>query len=160
VDLIAERRAKAVVTWGTPLLAELELLFKGLGIGATTVEGTDEGSRAETRKALISANLGITEADFAIADIGALVLLSGERQSRLVSLLPPVHVALVRATAVVPTLAHLLPLLGEAGPEAPGPLASAVTFISGPSRTADIEANRVIGIHGPIEVHAVILEYL
>ncbi|MFQ5872400.1 MAG: lactate utilization protein C, partial [Dehalococcoidia bacterium] len=125
-----------------------------------SVAGTSRPCQSEGRAAHIAAVLAITEVDYPFADTGSLVLLAGEHQSRLVSLLPPVHVALLKPSAIVPSMADLLPVLNAAARENPGRLSNCITFITGPSRTADIEKTLTVGIHGPTEVHLLILEYL
>ena len=113
----------------------------------------DESSRSEQRDALINADMGLTEVDYAVADIGSLVLRASGPQSRLASVLPPIHVAIVASDRIVASLAHLLPLLNSSEK-----LPSAVALVTGPSRTADIETIRTVGIHGPVELHVVILD--
>src|SRR5207237_3511101 len=93
--------------------------------------------RPENSTGLVfGADIGVTTASYGLADTGALVFLSSPQQHRLDSLVPPVHVALLHASGLVPGLRELLPMLRAAGRfEAH----SAITFIRGPSRTADVE---------------------
>ena len=97
---------------------------------------------------LSSADIGITGADFAIADTGTLVLLSGPKQPRLTSLLPPVHIAILEKENIVVDIHALFARLGEFY-ENFDRLCSCISFITGPSRTADIELNLTLGVHGP-----------
>ena len=97
---------------------------------------------------LASADIGITGADFAIADTGTLVLLSGPEQPRLTSLLPPVHIAILEKESIVPNIHALFARLGKSY-ENYDKLCSCISFITGPSRTADIELNLTLGVHGP-----------
>ena len=97
---------------------------------------------------LASADIGITGADFAIADTGTLVLLSGPEQPRLTSLLPPVHIAILEKETIVPNIHALFARLGKSY-ENYDKLCSCISFITGPSRTADIELNLTLGVHGP-----------
>ncbi len=94
--------------------------------------------------------LGVSGADAALADSGALVLVAGPGRGRLVSLLPPVHVAVVPIDRLVSSLGVLLE-------DRPGLLdeASNVVAIAGPSRTADIEMTLTHGVHGPKHVYVV-----
>ena len=101
---------------------------------------------------LMRAQIGVTFADFAIADTGTLVLVSGEERHRLVSLLPPIHVCLLDPDRIVANLTELLRQTGEhhySYEFAP----NAMTLITGPSRTADIEHTVTTGVHGPRELH-------
>ena len=110
-------------------------------------------NRAELKAACASAPVGITSAHYALAATGTLVMLSSDEEQRLVSLLPPAHIAVLPASRILVNLDELfikIPL--------PGEVTSALIFITGPSRTADIEQILVRGVHGPGEVHVVIVE--
>ena len=98
-----------------------------------------------------SADVGITGCDAAIAETGSIVFLSGPGRSRTVSLLPPFHIAVVRRDQVVFTMEEFL-----AANAARVQQAASCTFITGPSRTADIELTLTLGIHGPGRVAIVI----
>ena len=91
----------------------------------------------------------VSEARYALADTGSVVLLSTD-EPRARSLLPWVHVTIVREDRIVPDLATLFERLG---PDLP----SSVAIVTGPSRSADIEQRLAVGVHGPGEVHVVLL---
>ena len=158
-ELVSSRGIEKVVRWKTPLLEEVEQALVKDGATVTTIGAAPEDpkARAEVNQAIIDADLGITEVDYAIADTGTLVLFTGEDRSRLVSLLPPLHIALLRPSVIVPSMAELLPVLSAYAREDPRSLGSCITFITGPSRTADIEKVLTIGVHGPKELHLLIL---
>ena len=105
-----------------------------------------------SRDACAQADIGITSADFALADTGTIVLLAGAGESRLVSLLPPVHVAVFPRSAILTGLDELFSVVPN-----PAAQTSSMVLITGPSRTADIEQILVRGVHGPGTVHAVIV---
>ena len=109
------------------------------------------------RQEAAAAGLGITGADYAVAETGSVVLLPRRGISRLVSLLPPVHLALVRPQDVVESLDDLFLLRRLEYHRNGGEMGSYLNFITGPSRTADIEQTLVEGVHGPKEVHMVLL---
>jgi L-lactate dehydrogenase complex protein LldG len=98
----------------------------------------------------MTADLGITGAGYGLADTGTLVLLASEVEGRLASLLPPVHLAVITADQIVADLTELFFRLTQ-------PPSSCLTFITGPSRTADIELTLTVGVHGPKELHVVVL---
>ena len=98
-------------------------------------------------------DVGITTAQAAIAETGTLVLDSASERHRLVSVVPPVHIAIVAASRIFATLGETLAML-QSGRE----VSPAITFITGPSRTADIELTLTIGVHGPQELHVIIDE--
>ena len=95
-------------------------------------------------------DVGISTAQAAIAETGTLVLDSAEERHRLVSLVPPVHIAVVNASVIVETLSDALTLLQKKE------ISPAITFITGPSRTADIELTLAIGVHGPRELYVIV----
>lgn len=100
---------------------------------------------------------GITDVHAAIAETGTLVCYADAGHSRGLSLVPPVHVAIVRKSDIVPDLIDFYGRLkGIAGAE----LSSSMTFITGPSKTADIEGELVVGVHGPGQVHVMVVENL
>jgi L-lactate dehydrogenase complex protein LldG len=101
-----------------------------------------------------TAQCGVVEATAAIAVTGTLVV-DTNRSGRLVSLLPPVAVFVVRLSSVVPLTGDVLRSHGERW--AGGPPTN-VVLITGPSRSGDIEMSLVVGVHGPGEVHAVLVD--
>ncbi len=116
-----------------------------------------KGGPGAFRDAMAAADLAITGADYAVAETGSVVVLPRRGLSRLVSALPPVHVALVRPQEVVATLDDVFLLRRLEYYRNGGDMGSYLNFITGPSRTADIEQTLVVGVHGPREVHLVLL---
>ena len=110
------------------------------------------GIQAEARAAEGSDLVGITGAFCAIAETGTLMLLSGSNTPAATSLLPETHIAVVRTGRIVRGMEDAWNLLRSEH----GALPRAVSFISGPSRTADIEQTLVLGAHGPYRVHIVL----
>jgi L-lactate utilization protein LutC len=103
------------------------------------------------KEQLFAADLGITGVDWLIAETGSIVLCSRPGQARSLSLLPPVHIAVAERGQILPDLFDLF---------TPGRVDSQpanVTLITGPSKTGDIELKLVTGVHGPGEVHVVIV---
>ena len=110
--------------------------------------------REQLREACAEADIGITSADYVLADTGTLVMLSSPEEARLISLLPPVHLAIFPSRRILTGLDELLTVLPN-----PAQQTSSMVLITGPSRTADIEQILVRGVHGPGEVHAVITDF-
>ena len=106
---------------------------------------------APNAKDIFRFDVGISTAQAAIAETGTLVLDSAHERHRLLSLVPPVHIAIVDASRISATLGETLSRL-QSGNE----LSPAITFITGPSRTADIELTLTIGVHGPQELYVII----
>jgi L-lactate dehydrogenase complex protein LldG len=122
--------------------------------GIASIPGVESGfaDAAKLREACASADLGITSADYALADTGTLVLLSSAEEARMISLLPPVHLAIVPRERLLAGLDDLFTRLPD-----PAAVTSSLVFITGPSRTADIEQILVRGVHGPGEIHVVLV---
>lgn len=97
--------------------------------------------------------VGISGCFCAIAETGTLMLLSGAATPASVSLLPETHIALVPAARIVATMEDAFALLRTER----GALPRAVNFVSGPSRTGDIEQTIVLGAHGPCRVHLIVI---
>ncbi|MCL4401331.1 MAG: lactate utilization protein, partial [Acidobacteria bacterium] len=122
--------------------------------GVADLPGVRTGvtAREELRELCIDSAVGITCADYALADTGSIVLFSSAEEARMISLLPPVHIALVPRERILTGLDELFTLAPK-----PADRSSAMVLITGPSRTADIEQILVRGVHGPGEIHAVIV---
>ncbi len=125
----------------------------------TLEDGISDSERDEMRsvhkKEVFRTNVGITGGDYVIAETGTLVIHPKKEVSRLVSLAPPVHIAVMKRGQVLPSLDELFLL--EHVDLNTGDRHAAMNLISGPSRTGDIEATIVHGIHGPIETHIVLV---
>ena len=111
------------------------------------------GLTIEARPSHAEDKLGITGVFCALAENGTLMLLSGETTPATTSLLPETHVAVVPFSRIVRTMEDGWDLLRRER----GVLPRQVNFISGPSRTADIEMTLVLGAHGPFRVHVILV---
>ena len=118
--------------------------------GATLLEDPPTGE-------LFDCDVGISSAQWGIAETGSLVLESRSERHRFVSLIPRVHIALLPADRICETLGEALERTREDGEAGTVPSA-AVTLVTGPSRTSDIELTLAIGVHGPEELHVIVLE--
>lgn len=137
-----------------------ELLSQKLGIEvAPDAQGIVKLARREMRKYFSEADIGISGANFAVAESGTLVLVSNEGNARLVTSLPPIHIAIVTTEKFVETLEEATALVKTLIAASSGmKMTSYISFITGPSRTTDIEKELIIGVHGPQEVHIIILD--
>ena len=111
------------------------------------------GVAMEVRPARESDKVGVTEAFCAIAETGTLMTLSGANTPPVTSLLPETHIAVLRVSQIVTAMEEAWQRL-RATPDYPP---RAVNFISGPSRTADIEQTLTFGAHGPYRVHVILV---
>jgi len=112
------------------------------------------GLDAQARAACGDDAVGITGAFAAIAETGTLMLLSGPHTPATVSLLPETHIAVVERARIVATMEEAWDRLRAEHAALP----RAVTFISGPSRTADIEQTITLGAHGPYRVFIIVVD--
>lgn len=102
--------------------------------------------RQLNRGKIEQADMGISEFDFGIAQLGCIVQDASDLHTRLVSMLPPIHLALLPTPALVESFADALEVIQKVYKENIPPYLS---FITGPSKTADIERELTIGVHGP-----------
>ena len=132
--LVTEQQIHQATLWPTPLLKQLRLAetLQALGVGLVSPNAD--------RHVIAECDLGITEADYLLAETGTLVLRSSAERPRAVSLTPRVHLALVTPAAL---RADLHQVFAEAK-DSPY-----LVFITGPSRTSDIELTVTLGVHGP-----------
>jgi len=134
---------------------------RALWASGSFLDGLDRTSMARdgsisfevTREAAALAKVGVSQMDYAIAETGTLVQACTSAEQRVVSMLPPVHIAIVPSSRILPDLRALL---ARMSPKDFGYLA----FITGPSRTADIERVLTIGVHGPERLHVVCVDDL
>jgi len=114
-----------------------------------SIAGTDKGT---LRRLCAESDIGITSADYALADTGTLVMLSSREEPRMISLLPPTHIAIVPKDRIIGNLDELLTVLPK-----PAGQTSSMVLITGPSRTGDIEQILVRGVHGPGELNVIVV---
>ncbi len=157
IQVASSHKTRLAIGWDVALIEEIGLVtrLEKADIRFFTGDGGDAGDFAELAA---SADVGVTTVDYALADTGTLVLRTGSGRARSVSLLPPVHIALVKPAQIIPGLDELFPLLADQYSQSNGRPDSALTFITGPSRTADIELTLVVGVHGPQELHVILLD--
>lgn len=154
VSLAREIGAKAVAL-GSGIASDMDALGEALERADFKIVRTNpvaDTERAAMRSRVADADLGIVDADFAIASTGTLAVASTPDRPSSLTLLPPASLAIVQIDRVMPNLAALL---GALGPN--GVAANRLTLITGPSRTADIEKRIVLGVHGPKSLHVIVV---
>jgi L-lactate dehydrogenase complex protein LldG len=144
---IAFWSAERLVSWGASEFEgwDLEELFHQSGCLCFAAQ-------RDFRARAFKAQIGITTVDRAVANTGTLALSAGPGRPRSVSLLPTVHLALVRETQLVDRIGIAFESYSGSAELPP----SAVHFITGPSRTSDIENDLTIGVHGPAAVSVIL----
>jgi L-lactate dehydrogenase complex protein LldG len=121
-----------------------------------TMDSESSVERSQLRERLSRVELSITGTEYLIADIGTIVTLSNPQASREISLLPAAHLVLATPDQIYPNMAELFREIHEKhGDTLPG---SALTLITGPSRTADIEKVLIMGVHGPTRLLAIVFD--
>ena len=159
-SIIGELDATRIVRSGQPVFdaVPVDTALGWRGIEVLPIVRGDFASREQLREEMRHADVGLTGTDYALAETGSLVILPRQGLSRLVSLVPPVHVALVRPEEVLESLHDLFLLRRLEYKQRGGEMGSYLNFITGPSRTADIEMTIVQGVHGPRAVHMILVE--
>jgi L-lactate dehydrogenase complex protein LldG len=158
---------KGVVAWKHPLIDSLNLpdalADQNVPVYITELKESDadetfrEEERERLRKHVIESYIGVTSADFCMAETASLVMRTRPGQARSVSLVPSIHIAVIHLDQIIADLKELYALI-QWEPEASGAgLTNCMTFISGPSKTADVEATMVHGAHGPREVYVYVI---
>ena len=123
------------------------------------VHAIQQHARESLRQKFIQATVGISGANIAIAETGTIVLVTNEGNADLTTTLPPVHIALFGVDKLVASYEDAIAILRMLPRSGTGQLmTSYVNWITGPSRSADIEQSLTIGVHGPREMHCVILD--
>ena len=138
-SLVESEGIQKALLWETPYLNSLKIKDVLIKNG---IEVIPNGSK---KQSLAECDLGITEVDFALAETGTLCLVSASDKPRTASLLPRIHLALVKPENLRPDIHQVV---AEAKGEA------YFVFITGPSRTADIELTVALGVHGPQKLYA------
>jgi L-lactate dehydrogenase complex protein LldG len=147
-QLLHQLNPPSLLTWGKKALMDWNL---DAVMTEWNVLKWDETSFLEQAE---QCTVGITSVDYAIANTGTLVVCTDVDKARSASLLPMVHVALVRAEQIKTRMGEVLEEFKDfTGIQAP----SSIHFISGPSRSADIENDLSIGVHGPAALYVMIL---
>ena len=153
MNLLRERSVRRVLLGSGPILDGLALPAR---LAAAGVEATAVSTPADARRreAFFAADAGVSGVDHLVAETGSIALLARPDQPRSLSLLPPIHIAVADRSQLLPDLFDLFEARGEA--ERQG-LPSCLSLITGPSKTGDIELRLVTGVHGPGEVHVVLI---
>ncbi len=136
--LVEEQETRTATLWATPVLKQLGVAEELRALGVEIVSPNAD------KHEIARCDLGITEADFILPETGTLVMRSSAEKPRAASLAPRVHLAIVTPSAL---RADLHQVFAEAKES------HYLVFITGPSRTADIELTVTLGVHGPKSLH-------
>jgi len=157
--ILEHDRASGVVLSRNALLDQLKLRSMLDELGIPSWAWSSDADSASYRDRCFSAAAGITGVDFALAESGSLVVSSATEGSQLSSLAPPIHIAFYLRRQVVESLEEVLDGVAKSTEEPTESIGGrSIVLITGTSRTADIEQILIRGVHGPREVHAVLVE--
>ena len=155
LEICQQYSARNCVAWDHPLLerwnVRAALAARGVEMSSAGTLPGEDGATRRTR--LLSADLGITSVTFAVAETGSIAMIDDAGCDTVASLVPPVHVALVSREQLVPDLFDVFDAL-EKRKAAGWP--SSVVFITGPSKTGDVELKLTTGVHGPKHWHVIV----
>ncbi len=156
VDLLRSHQTTHIIAWDFKHIPAkgLEKAIKDEGIRITHPEMHDE-FRAETVESIRDAQVGLTGVDAAVAATGTLIVSTAPGRGRIPTILAPVHIVVMTLDQLVPRLEDWVTSQRESSLETIRSSAN-VCFISGPSRTGDIEMELILGVHGPGKVQVVV----
>lgn len=148
LNLVRSRSIGRVLVGRGEVLDALSLVepLRAAGVEVMSTDNTGSG--------WFQAELGVSAVDYLIAETGSVVLASRPEQPRSLSLLPPLHIAVAQRRQILPDLFDLFTLPAASGVDLP----ACLSIVSGPSKTGDIELRLVTGVHGPGEVHVVLMK--
>lgn len=153
-DVIARNEAKTVIAWDDPRFAQFGLDDVLAQVSASTWKTEN---REESIKVAEQADVGITFSDITLAESATVVLFANEGKGRSVSLLPTTYIAIIPKSTIVPRLTQAAAEIDRRLADGET-IASCINFISGPSNSADIEMNLIVGVHGPVKATYLIVD--
>lgn len=157
-ELLRELSATEIVTWDRSEFEDwgIDWLWDDLAAKSWQLPAGDRNADAlaELKEAARNAHAGITLTNFAVANTGTLVHETSAARPRSVSLLPTTHIALIRESQIVDRMGQAMESYSRWEVE---DVPSSIHFISGPSRSSDIENDLTIGVHGPVAVVVIIV---
>nr|WP_144928831.1 lactate utilization protein C [Paenibacillus bovis] len=151
-------QSKSIVSWDDKRIEEfgLQLFFEGAIFKGFDVHIWDPSIGQKNIEFAEKADIGITFSDITLAESASVVLLSDKGKARSVSLLPKIHVAIIPKSSIVPRMTQAMQHIKRL--EEQGRKPSCINIISGPSNSADIEMNLVVGVHGPLKAIYIIID--
>ena len=147
---------RSALCWQHPVLQRCAIteLLQERSVDQHSYDSLASCQAHERRERMLAADVGITGVDCAVAETGTLAVFSQAGRERLASLLPPCHIAIVEESQIVP---DLFDAFGQLSSLEQASLPSNVAFITGPSKTGDIELQLTTGVHGPGKWYVLII---
>ncbi|WP_096201408.1 LutC/YkgG family protein [Bacillus sp. FJAT-45350] len=158
-QVLASFNVNSIVNWGDPRFDEYKLtgFFDKLSGEGKDVHVWNSELGEENVEIAEKADVGITFSDMTLAESGTVVLMSDKGKGRSVSLLPTGYIAIIPKSTIVPRMTQATHEFHKLAEKA-GYFPSCINFISGPSNSADIEMNLVVGVHGPVRACYIVVE--
>jgi L-lactate dehydrogenase complex protein LldG len=157
--ILEKYEAKSLITWNDQRFVDYQIdnfLFNEIPLGGSHVHKWDSSKGYKNIEIAEKADVGITFSDMTLAESGTVVLFSNTDKGRSVSLLPKTYIAIIPKSTIVPRMTQATTHISnkvKSGEWVP----SCVNFITGPSNSADIELNLVVGVHGPVKASYIIV---
>ncbi|MEA2022731.1 MAG: lactate utilization protein [Actinomycetota bacterium] len=154
-EIVASHGPGRLITWSESQLPADGAIHRLVDAGCETVSGivpADASGRRNHQADYVDVRYGLTGAEAAFAESGSIVVRSGPGKPRMASLVPLIHIALLPVDRIFRSQMHWL-----TQPESDLAGAANVVYITGPSRTADIEQQINLGVHGPRELHIILI---
>ena len=151
---------KSLIVWVHPLIEKLNLAKRLAPQDIPVYDSapaTDSGEKIKLRNRIAESFIGVTSADYCVADSATVVMKTRPGHARAVSLLPTIHIVVIKQEQIIENFKELYTLLKWDPIEKQEGLTNCMTFITGPSKTADIEATLIHGAHGPREVYLYVI---
>lgn len=146
---------QSALFWDDDWLLKLGITDTLTSLGILHKNGGQIANEQELRDFAARVDIGITSADVGLAETGTLVLFNRREKGRVVSLLPPIYLCILPESRIVPRLTQAMQLIHN---KVENGLPACINFITGPSRTADIEMDLALGVHGPGNVHVILIK--
>lgn len=156
-QVLQELQSKTVVSTNDDRLHKVgvtSFIEKNYDSHVWNVDAGDENIRISEK-----ADVGITYSDYTLAESATVVLVSDHGKGRSVSLLPENYICIVPKSTIVPRMSQVAQKIHERVEDGK-PVASCINFISGPSNSADIEMNLIVGVHGPVRATYIVVNDL
>ncbi|SES93227.1 L-lactate dehydrogenase complex protein LldG [Oceanobacillus limi] len=153
LDTIEGYNGNAIITANDPRFQKygIEDLFDSLRQDGKEVHVWNSEKGKDNQVFAESADVGITFSDITLAESGTVTLFNDKNNGRSISLLPKTYIALIPKETIVPRMTQAAQIIQKAYKEGHA-VPSCISFITGPSNSADIEMNLIVGVHGPIKV--------
>nr|WP_295970193.1 lactate utilization protein C [uncultured Bacillus sp.] len=160
---IKELGGGPIVTWKDSRYEELfglgQLFKEELPKDKLEVFEWDHALGRENIEKANKANIGITISEITLAESGTIVVFSGKDRGRTVSFLPEYSIVLIPKSSIVPRMTQAAKILREKVKKGEA-IPSCINYITGPSKSSDIEMKLVVGVHGPVKVNYIVVEDL